>query len=306
MKLMHYDRIARKYHLSWNANKKTIVIQIHKDCLQWVKPIPNNSRWIHLMDDQHEFLTLFDSFSGDLSSDSFGFQRSIVKMKESKDYAEFALKLPRIRVRTQFSCEDCGGTGKRLHEFAYPTDKCIMCRGSGKKWVTNWRSAYAASASFGLLCNILDSDQETNAVEAQHISVTMLADQGQHGSSLGGCFGVDFIDYIYGNKFEVHNIIHNVTAAMQAAHRHMFGFHNYDNMCIRAESDRGSVGLRVPGDACGINTGFDSYEVGRGREFGCHNVDTPLQSLTLLAGLASFGGQVGSYIDTRQTKLAST
>lgn len=45
--------------------------------------------------------------------------------------------------------------------------------------------------------------------------------------------------------------------------------------------------LNCPGNACGIHPVIHWEEGENGYKFSCHNVDTPMQQLTLLAGLAT-------------------
>ena len=64
----------------------------------------------------------------------------------------------------------------------------------------------------------------------------------------------------------------------------------YDRYSFRASVDyeNGWLNVSCPGDACGLNPANScGGEDGRGYEFSCHNVDSPMQQLTLIAGLAA-------------------
>lgn len=276
------------------------MIQIHRDCLRFVNVISKNAPWVRFMSEKHELDGLFDSFSGDLSNNCFGFNQALQKIRDDGEYIEFLALLPRIKIRTHLACEHCDGTGKSLDEWR-EGEECLRCDGSGIKHVYDWRSAFAVTSSLSLLFMILDFSEETSAKEYQHVVVSMCADHGQHGSSIDGCFGADFLDYICSNQSELDMIIlKEVTEAMIVAQEHMFGSDTYARGTTRSESDNGSVGLTVPGDACGINTGCYDRKIGEGREFSCHNVDSQLQSLTLLAGIASLVGQIGFYVSAKE------
>ena len=212
-----------------------------------------------------------------------------------------------VRTITNFACEYCSGTGDRLEEYACNGDKCFNCEASGNKHVNDWRAAYTVTSSPNLLFNVLDCcEDETSATEEQLVTLVMMADYGQHGSSLGGDFGIALMKYIRSVPFELKNIISNATEAMRTAHGQIWTLSEYDKYSIRTEIDGGAVGMTVPGDACGINTGFDSDDPENGCEFSCHNVDSPLQSLTLLAGIASMTGQIGYFISKKDGKVAIT
>ena len=49
----------------------------------------------------------------------------------------------------------------------------------------------------------------------------------------------------------------------------------------------GRLIMNCPGDACGIHPENWYEENDKGYEFNCHNVDSPMQQITLLAGLAA-------------------
>ena len=82
--------------------------------------------------------------------------------------------------------------------------------------------------------------------------------------------------------------------AMKTAHGYMLG-RTESSPRFRASVDSSNGWLRVdcPGDACQIYPSHgDDIKEGRGYEFACHNVDTPAQQLTLLAGLAALHDRV--------------
>jgi hypothetical protein len=301
---MQYDRIPRKYHLWWDSAGKAIMIHVHKDCLKFIPhPVQKNWPLVQVPIDEHGLDELFDSFSGNLKGDSFGFNHAIRKTNEHDEYLEFQAPLPHVKIRTDFACEDCGGKGRRLEEYASPEDKCLHCNGSGKKYILDWRPAFTLTSSLGLLFELLNFKEDTSAAEKQHATVCMISQYGMHGSSMGGCFGADIIDYIRSHPPELNSfIVKEITKAMQLAHSWMFTYDKYDRDRIRTECHDDQIGLTVPGDACGINTSFHERNDGGGSEYSCHNVDSPLQSLTLLTGIASLIGQASFYIEARQEK----
>jgi hypothetical protein len=301
---MQLDRVPRKYHLRWDSNLKAIVIQVHRDCLRFVKNIPRKAPLIENVIQTHKLDTLFDSFSGDLSGDSFGFNHALRKMRDDGEYIEFIVSLPEIKIQTPLVCQDCAGTGKGI-DGCREGEKCLYCVGEGMRHAHNWRSAYAVTSSLGLLFMILDVGEDTSAKEFQDVTISMTAQHGQHGSSIEGCFGIDFLDYVSSNPFELKNIIlENTVDAMSAASRKMFLDASAHARCtIRIDCNSSSIGFTVPGDACGISTDFYGRRPGEGRRFTCHNMDSPLQSLTLLAGLASFVGQASFYIYNKRENL---
>ena len=57
--------------------------------------------------------------------------------------------------------------------------------------------------------------------------------------------------------------------------------------------DNGWLSIGCSGDRTGLHpSSFGSIGIGRGYQFSCHNVDTSMQQLTLLVGLATLCDKV--------------
>ncbi len=70
----------------------------------------------------------------------------------------------------------------------------------------------------------------------------------------------------------------------------LFGLKDYDKWSFRVSVGDGFITIDCPGNACGIHPDHNAglrIEKDEGYEFTCHNVDSPAQQLTLLAGLAA-------------------
>lgn len=302
---MQYDRIPRRYHLRWDVEQNAIIIMVHQDCIQFTQVIPRRAPTIMRAQRLHNLDELFDSFSGDLSSEFFGFNQSIRRIGQAGNYIELHAKLPHIKIPTIYACEECGGDGMN-HSESYIGEKCRYCNGSKVKHIRDWRSAYALTASLSLLFMTLDFDEETSAQELQHATVRMLALYDQQGSSLDGYFGIDFIDFVCSSSDEfLYSLRKNVLQAMKSAHDQMFDSETSTVATIRTDISHDSIAFTVPGDACGINTGFYARRAGEGREFTCHNVDSPFQSLMLLAGIASLVEQVDLGLSQKKETLSA-
>ncbi len=300
MKLVQYDRIPRKYHLWWDGNAKAIMIDIHKDCLKFF-PHPITKDWpmVGLMAKDHNYFDdLFDSFSGNLNSESFGFNKMIQKVNNSGDYFKFRAPLPRIRIETELPCKKCEGTGKHLDEHADPNEICRWCKGSGKKRVSDWKPAYALASSLDLLFGLLDFDEVTSAKEYQHVAVTMVTRGGRNNTAIGGWFGPDLCDYIADDKPELKSfIVNNVSETMKLVNNWMYL--NDNNPYIRTDCYPEGICWHVDSDACYAGVSLRGRKQGEGCDFSDHNVDNILQQLTILAGIASLVGQASFYIEAQ-------
>ncbi|KND48369.1 MAG: hypothetical protein AB197_00440 [Parcubacteria bacterium C7867-002] len=294
MKSLRSDRIPRKYQLSWNSHKTAIVISIHTDCIRNAQVLTPDLPIVKHLTERHMKDPLLDSFEGNLQKDSFGFNRLIRKTNEIGDYVKFSVDIPRIKIETNFLCEECGGTGKRFeHETA-----CNYCGETGKKSVINYKEAFMITSSLNILFNILECHEHTSARESQHLRIYILSEPEQHGSSLGGIFGIDLSNYLASESSElIDTILPEVTRAMRQAYNHTGLASRYDFPdSIRGELRDGYLMLECPGDACGIHSSHHGRRQNMGHEFTCHNVDQPAQGLTLLTGIASLVGQADLYI----------
>ena len=110
-----------------------------------------------------------------------------------------------------------------------------------------------------------------------------------HGGSLWGDFSSLIINWLRKTN-ETHSILSSVRKTAIDAYTKMDGrkpdiFHDYD---FRIALKNGRLIMDCPGNACGINPDEEWGEKDdRGYKFSGHNVDNPMQQLTLLAGLAA-------------------
>lgn len=294
MNILQYYSTPRKYTLLLKPKTQSIVIRIHNDCVRKAIPIKCNS---YILEKSRELDAdgLFDNFEGNLSADSFGFNKLIRKANESGNYIDYSVDLPRIHINTTFACVYCGGSGKTEESYS---NKCLRCEGSGKKHVWNWREAYITTFSLNLLFTTLDLCDQTSAKERQHVTLEVLSerDQHQHGSSLGGMFGIEFMDFIRGRDFGTNNNeLQTTIKSMRSAYSQMMKGIYSKIQRFGANIRDGYLILDCPGDACGIHTSEHGTQIGTGARFSCHNVDTPAQALTLITGIAN----LVDYVDQR-------
>ena len=296
MKSTRNERVPRRYNLGWNSVSKTIMIEVHKDCLEFISnPVPKNHWLVKSHSDYHNFFSdLFDSFSGDLASEWFGFNKAIRGIGRRDDYLILEAALPRIKMPTGLTCKRCDGTGKRLEEYTGPNETCSYCKGSGKEREIDWRDATTFASSLNLLFKLLDFSEETSAREPQHIDLVMKTGGCRGSTYIGGWLGADICNHLSEDKPEFQNsVAKTTTSAMKLANMWMY---EDNGPYIRTECSDQGIHLQVDSDACYVNTSFRGRAYGSKCEFSDHNVDHYLQQLTLLAGLSSLVSQVDASI----------
>lgn len=294
---MKYDLVHRRFNISWDSAQTGLIISIHRDCLKHA-PIPNMG---------HEFIrTLAEKFGakqfqGDLAKDHFGFDESIIKTGTPGNQVEFLARIPQVQKFHPEACTHCGGKGTGDNDI-----RCFRCYGTGKKRTSDSYPAYRLIASLSILLRTIleHCEYEVATEEIQLVRLSLQCEMGRDGSGVGGCFGIDLSDYLLEEPFELSEIIvPNVQGAMLDAHALLTGRAGKDDsFAIRCECDDGHLNFICPGDACCVHLSGNGRRKGEGVDFSSHNMDTPTQALTCLAGIASLVGQASFYISARKTK----
>ena len=222
----------------------------------------------------------------------FGFGTGLELIENDGEQTTYRMNLPIIRKKTKKNCLSCNGKSKSNGH------RCFRCDGTGKEDSIDNFPAYALSASVGMFSNLLELTDDFDVHEKnwpkQILTLNMITEICAHGGSLGGSFSPSFINFL--KMFQEDREFPQAAQAMTLAYQHMWCApdpakeRRYEISRIRAYQNlRGNLLLDVPGDACGVHPSPHVGEIdeGYGVDWTCHNVDTPLQQLTLLTGLAA-------------------
>ncbi len=284
------ENIPCWYELGWDAKKIAIAVRVHRDFAAIAKPIPNKCPSVRGVIKEFGFDRFFDSFCGDFSG-NFGFNDSFIKQDEEGEFISFLVPVPQIEKPSlnRSFCRDCGGAGAN----EYIEGKCLSCRGTGKEHIIDWETAYSISASFSLFFALVSLAPEkgkiTTCSRPQLILVDTETAQKMHGGSLDGTYSIPLARWLA--RHEPDTEITEMAKAMMAVWKKIFGrLSDYEKCDFRATiaSENGWLNVSCPGDRCGLHPG-SSYGPTKeeGYRFGCHNVDSPMQQITLLAGLGA-------------------
>lgn len=268
------------YELSWQEKKPAIILRIHEDFIKDFKPTSESSVLVrHFME---EFK--FTDFAGNLNSD-FGFNKALKFVKEKNDFSEFLIELPVVRKKASKTCSLCNGSG----ESSFLEENCLSCNGSGKQDTYNWQPTDEISASLSMLLSKLKLfERKTSASFPQLLTVQTVTQRSQNGGALGGTYGVSLCKWL--RSLEVGIPLSEVVQAIKTAYSHMFaGLRGSDENNLKAylNTEAGSLIINCPGNSCGLHPSDWCIEEGQGYHFSSHNVDTSMQQLTLLSGLAA-------------------
>ena len=225
----------------------------------------------------------FSEVSGILRGD-FGFERSLRYFGTANGFLEHAIPIPRVRKRTGKRCPRCKGTGKRRE---FNNDKCFACD-DGWEVCYDWQEVFAVSATLSLLFILLEfPDRETISVMPQLLTVTTTTSKEAHGGELRGNYSRKLVSYL---ESRGPGPIPEMITAMRTAWEQVEGeIPSSDGYYFQAytQGENGQLNIMCPGHGVGICPDINSIGRGRGYRFSSHNVDNPMQQLTLLASLAA-------------------
>lgn len=280
------ENIPCWYELSWQKEEPAILLRVHQDFIKSTRMFPPESPIIRHYMEAFKFSNFSDSLNGNFGFNNTLFEGTFNYQGKKDEFVEFLIKLPIIKVKTHEVCDYCHGSGKDTIIEEDERD-CIHCEGTGTKYDYLWQRAYAVSASFTIFFKIARyPEKETSSSLPQLIIVETVTDREMHGGSLGGEISIPLRNWLasLGDAS-----LPEVTQATKTAYGHMFsGLRHFNDYYFKsyARSNGGFV-ADCPGDACGLHPSGWHKPEGEGYEFSCHNVDSPAQQITLLAGLAA-------------------
>ncbi len=312
--MLQYEDIPCWYDLSFDFTKPALMLNVHEDFLSKVS-IPNEAPIINIMMQDYGFT----SFAADLSGKEFGFNGAFKSVGIKEQFAIFSIDIPLFEKPVMKRCEACQGNGNTMFEALCPVCKgtkqerkyipctfcegdnyphCHRCAGGGKELVVDSQRHlfYEISATLAVFFQIMRqgiyTGQHTTCSFHQLLEVETSIRKEMNGAPLSGIYSIPLVNWLAGFSPNTH--LSKVEKAMTCAHRKIFG-KNSDlekrDIWAALGSGNGWLNISVPGDRCGIHPTHSSYSLVnrgiQGYEFSCHNVDTPMQQLILLCGLAA-------------------
>lgn len=289
IRLILYENIPCWYEISWQEYPPALILAIHKEFIESKKDIDLENIPISksLATDLH-----LQPFKGNFETNiGYGGVFRRIGTEEKNDFMRYATEIPQVKKTTRGKCKDCKGTGKCSWN---DEGECLWCGGTGKDWYMDWSGVNAISASLTVLTTWLHyCEIDTSAAFPQLLIVDTITKNGMHGGSLGGDISIPMYDYLrsLGERVRFPKAIQ----AMITAHSKMVGGNEFYSSNFNAYAEKGHFIINCPGDACGLHPSDWYKHEGNGYEFSCHNVDSAIQQITLLAGLATLHDMVRDY-----------
>ena len=280
MKLLIRENIPCWYELSFSKQTPGILLRLHNDFLA-ASEIPQSPPITDHYKEEFGFKNFGLNFQTDI-----GFEGALKFHGEKGDFHEYLIPLPKVLKQTNQRCGLCEGSGKD-----WAKDECFSCRGTDKQVVPDYTCAYVISATLSILTDFLCLlEKPTRSRLPQLLNLQVICQQGMHGGSLGGEYSIPLVQWLVAQGS--HKKVPEMVSAMRTSWTYMMEDKD-DLLKFRASIDypNGWLNVDCPGDACGLHPMRDIYS-NNGYEFTCHNVDTPAQQLTLIAGLAALHDRV--------------
>ncbi|MEN9613737.1 MAG: hypothetical protein RLZZ347_44 [Candidatus Parcubacteria bacterium] len=286
-RILLFESIPCWYQLAFRNVDAVLIVRIHEVYLAGLTDIPENAPVVRYFERLRGFEPglFFDRFRGAFQGDTFGFNRALIKQprRNGDPFVEYWAKIPTVCFETHEVCRDCSGTKRRF------CDKCYACRGSGKQRDYDFTDAFVLQTSLALLLSLLSVppqiDLDTDGW--QTLSVECGAESGNSKSGVWGEMGPPLVDHLKGlSKSSRDALITEVSQAMMIAHATMMHESSDPHAFHKSLDDRG-IHISCPGNATGIDGAFEPNHSGPyGMRFSPHNVDSPIQGLSLIAGIA--------------------
>jgi hypothetical protein len=218
-----------------------------------------------------------------LFGSDFGFGGCLRFLGENSDFQSYAITIPKIIYKTERSCRTCQGSGV-IVGF-----KCMYCAGTGFEIKHDYTTAYAISSSLALLFSALSLyDLKTSSNLPQLMTLNTTAIISSSGFAISGEYSMEAVRASsLLNRLDMNQINEAMRLAWLEMNDGLVSsldqWHFYLNVLIGRR-----VGLCFSNGAICIIPEPESLYVANiaGYNFYSYEVDTPMQQLVLLVGLA--------------------
>jgi hypothetical protein len=267
-----------KYDLSWNDESGSIEVRFPYDMVQDLPELDDDTPIVQWM---REDLGIESKFDGNYLH-HFGFDVGLYQELQDGIVTHSA----RLPCYTMATCDNCDGNGKRDPVFG--DEDCIICEGTGDMRVIQWDKLLIMRANLKLLFEALNAWEYSSGIAAEQPDMAInlsVIKPGMEASNMSVPFCDGLCQWLVAISENKWTMLDEVVTAMTRAWDIMSKGRDYDKYYIRAFCEQGRLIMDVPGNATGIYMGTGSFGAGYGTMYS-HNMDTGLQQLSILAGLA--------------------
>jgi hypothetical protein len=274
------------YELSWDSAKCSLVVRIHEKFLESVGKFCVNEETVQYVAQKYSFLKFSRELIGNI-----GFEDALLWRGKVGEFVEWVIPIPCIRTLLNRKCSNCQGSGQDDSGRGV----CPACHGLGKDHVINNGRLSSIVATLEVLFSWLEIFRiDTGSSRLQLMTINTVFDPGQYnGLAIGGDFSPAMSQWL--GRIETNQPLTVAIEAMRQVDEVMCGVSRgfSSNFHFQAMSQQrfGGFYLQCPGNSCVIHHEGLSKKFSDGDIFTCHNVDSSVQQITLLVGLAALHDQ---------------
>lgn len=236
------------------------------------------------------------------------------------NFTKLSFKLVPAFEITKKKCQECNGRGKKFKDEDY---LCWRCHGNGKELVRQWDALSQITKTISSVLDLLEAhalinmeNEELLNLYPDQLYILMSSTKGDMGGHALGGTGSNFfrrklIEFYEKEKVagKLHKSLIGPLAGMENAWKKMFDAYKFMDVNPYADEHRlseihviikpsGSFQVQTEGvNSCSM---FNNPERGHimfwirsgGTSIDCHNVDSPVQQLDLLIGLAGMTEEI--------------
>jgi hypothetical protein len=279
-KILTQENLPWWTRLAWKADPATVRIVVHRDVVESLYSIPENSMIIQQFSD-------YGDFSG-TPEGGWGFERCLrQKVFSTNPFVLFDAVLPRVKVIAEEPCTRCNGTGENQEM----SNRCLHCE-NGHPVSYEWQDIMRLSASVSVLAETvcrLPPQRDTSAITPQMLSFETVTEW--DACSLAGLYSVVLAHWL---RSEGDRTFDEAELAITAAWEAMMGKVtdlDRDEICARVEHGDGWLNITCPDGRSGLHPSGSFRPNNRGFPFSSHNVNDAAKQFALLAGLAAIEQQ---------------
>lgn len=275
-KLLPYETLPCWSKLTWTPSPPAISCFVHRDIISVLDSMTDS-------DPRIQHYSKYGTFVNEPTR--WGINGTLARFPVSfSGFTEFQAKLPQVKRQSQKPCPECGGIKSKEQSF----ERCFSCYGKGHTHSYDHSVSRAISASFTILTHFINwipKERDTKSKQIQLITANLAVMDGQY--PLSGECSKEFAQWLRSKK--EYEEFPDATKATRVSWKRFFNqvdkLDRHRLLAI-ALSD-GRFLISCPGDACEIASDSIYIRKDMGHEFNCHNMDSSMQQLTLLAGLAA-------------------
>ena len=295
---MHKEKeyLPRCYGLSWDFKKKSLLFKIEKRLISKTQEFfQGNNKFMEYFLNEYTIPNNFANFGK--PEKPFGFEDQFQWQKENQYDIIYSWSLPPVLYETKKPCVRCKGKGKIRNYIT-----CYDCRGTGKGYLNTKDSFFTSGMlTFHILSWYMGSQLLNESVmnlclndrrQLMHVETTHT--QGMWSCSISGWASKEVLDWI--NKVP-NNKVQPLLDAMDSVEKLIWANSRHSKEFEFSFYAKNRFSFKIPGGASSFGTcGGIINPYYTGEALGGDNVDSRIQQLYLIVGMASLSDQVENWL----------